>query len=901
MLRARTDRWHHASYWARLLAGAVLGLVLLTPAGARAQGESPMQDTTRFRYADAPLRSVIEDVEARTPYRFLYRDALIAGVAVTFDAGPGEVGAALQLALRGSGVEARVDAERHQILIMKAARKPSKPWRIQGYVLDAATGMRLPMATVTWRQEGMLRGVAADASGAFTIAFRRGDGPDLPLALTVSHLGYASQTVVIDPADPPGDWSIRLAPQDTEVPGVIVQSSTLGSDVDTTWQALIQPSLFSSMGESSVLRSLQPLPAVSITGALSSGLTVRGSRSDGFLVLLDDMTIYNQSHLFGLFDALNDDVLQTAGLYYGVVPAQYPAPPGGLLSFHTRTGAQTEHRGTVGMSSTAVEATAEGPLAGGRGSWLLSGRHSYLDAVHWLNNPQLVAQGLDVDRPTSPLPENTTALDERVFTPGIPSARFFDAHGKLFYETAAGRRLTLSAYVGGDDTEQGGERLMRPAGEGGLSDLAPQAVHTENEWGNQGVSVQAAQALGSRVYMRTTVAGSRYYSQFSKDDFLYTIPQRGGEVRYRYGAFTHANDLAEVKWQQQVDVSTGAASSVQAGYALHLYDVRYEEESLPLPAFVQDQRTLRADVFGEYERRASAWTARWGARLHYFSADGRVRVSPRMQLRLWPEQPISVGAGYTHTYQFMHRISLVNDNSADTWISSTRDQPPGSIDHVMAGVYARPFATTTVQVEGYYKHHRNVRQHESVLGLRRGDVESLLLFPWIYDNTATARGLEVMHRQQIGALDWTNSYTLASVELQNDDLNRGQAFPADWDRCHQYATRLQATLTPRWTAYTTWFVATGTPNALRDTRPREPERLDLYHRLDAGVQYQGRIGHTRTRVRLTAYNMYDKDNTWYRNAVGVVRQLPFRRTLGFETVDVYDLGFQPAFEVSIQF
>ena len=69
----------------------------------------------------------------------------------------------------------------------------------------------------------------------------------------------------------------------------------LHADLDTTWHHLLHPGLFSPLGESSVLRSLQSLPAVSFSTAFTSGLNVRGSRSDGFQVLLDGAPISTPS------------------------------------------------------------------------------------------------------------------------------------------------------------------------------------------------------------------------------------------------------------------------------------------------------------------------------------------------------------------------------------------------------------------------------------------------------------------------------------------------------------------------------------------------------------------------------------------------------------------------------
>jgi hypothetical protein len=64
-------------------------------------------------------------------------------------------------------------------------------------------------------------------------------------------------------------------------------------------------------------------------------------------------------------------------------PGSYPQRTGRHLgaevNMATRDGSRDEFRGRVGMSGTSVGFLGEGPLAGGKGSWLASLRRSYLD------------------------------------------------------------------------------------------------------------------------------------------------------------------------------------------------------------------------------------------------------------------------------------------------------------------------------------------------------------------------------------------------------------------------------------------------------------------------------------------------------------------------------------------
>ena len=55
------------------------------------------------------------------------------------------------------------------------------------------------------------------------------------------------------------------------------------------------------LGETDILKSILTLPGVTNAGEGQSGFNVRGGAADQNLILLDEATIYNSSHLFGFF------------------------------------------------------------------------------------------------------------------------------------------------------------------------------------------------------------------------------------------------------------------------------------------------------------------------------------------------------------------------------------------------------------------------------------------------------------------------------------------------------------------------------------------------------------------------------------------------------------------------
>lgn len=868
-----------------LLVGVVLvGLLVVLPAQAQS-----------FRYDQTPLRTVFNDLHETTGYRFLYRDALVAGRSVTLAAEGNAVFDRLHDDLRRYNLGLRVDDDRKQVLVYETA--PTPPAVLTGHVLDAETGTHLPFATITWRDDGQIRGVAADESGLFRIDSR--SLPDAPsVVLSASYVGYAVQSVAVDPHEAAA-LSIRLQPDATPGQEVVVTGTFFHSDLDTTWHALIRPDLYAPLGEASVLRALQPLPSVALGPAFGAGLTVRGSQSDGFQVLLDGAAIYNQQHFFGLFDAFNEDALQTVGFFYDVTPAQYSGPPGGTLSFATRTGAQTGFRSTVGLSNVAARATIEGPLADGRASVLVSGRYSFFDQIGWLGNAHLIDQGLDVDRATSALPDNSFERGQRLVVPGEPSALFYDAHAKLYAEGTSGQRLTLSLYTGLTDTDQPALRVFA-AGDGlGGETLDFRTITTQNRWGNDTASLQVQLPMGTRLYNRTLLAISRYGAQYAKGDFPYRRNPSDSLVARR-GPFSYDDTLIELKALSQID-GTLAFGSWSGGLEGHQYHLTYEEHTLLRERpFTLDQAAIQLDAFAQLDVTGPRfWNAQLGVRSHYFTDGDFLRVSPRVRVQAWPQGRVSVGAGYSRNYQFLHRLVVQNTTSADVWVLSTADQPPGSVDYTTAGLYLRPTPTSRLQIEAYHKTHRNLRQREISAPARQD--AGLLATPWFFDNTAYARGLEMMGRQQLGAASWTASYTLSRVELQNDVVNGGTRFLAEWDRTHQFSTQLQATLTPSFTANVSWLYASGTPNLLAYELPGEPAMLDAYHRMDASVQFRRALGTATLEARVSVFNLYDRDNPWYRDVVGIIDTSQRPRRLSYATVDVYDLGLQPAFDVAVTF
>ena len=300
---------------------------------------------------------------------------------------------------------------------------------------------------------------------------------------------------------------------------------------------------------------------------------------------------------------------------------------------------------------------------------------------------------------------------------------------------------------------------------------------------------------------------------------------------------------------------------------------------------------------------------RSGLRLHYFTQGHVFRLSPRLQFTLLPRAPLSLRVGFSKNYQVLHQLFLENTNSASMWVITTGSQGPSAVENYTAGLYLKPVPSFAFQVEGYYREYDNLRRHEINAPPQITSTNVQRFVPWFSSNSAYAQGLEFMYNQTIGPATWTNSYTLSKTEFLNEEIQE-ERYPPEWDRRHQFTSNLQIRITPAISTNLTWYYASGNANVLAyreseheviNNEPEE-ERLPDYHRLDASIKATINMRNkSQLDLRFSVYNIYDQANVWYREPIQVFRSDRPASGLRFYNVDVFDLAFQPAFDVSLSF
>jgi hypothetical protein len=261
---------------------------------------------------------------------------------------------------------------------------------LKGIVVDARTGV--PLAKVLVAIDG---GPSAETApdGTFTLA----NIPAGAVRLYVSAVGYGlvQRTFEVLPGQ---TLEVRIPLSE----GTATYTETVNVSADRfrrpetgvpAQQALGSAELQNLRGvlADDALRAVQVLPGVATGDDFRSEFSVRGSdfshlnfTVDGFATpfLMHMVRAVEDRANTGSVAMINSDVLEEVSLMNGGYPQRSGNRTGAELAFAVREGSRDRNLVRVSVSGTSASMVAEGPLGRARrGSWLVSGRKSYLDLI----------------------------------------------------------------------------------------------------------------------------------------------------------------------------------------------------------------------------------------------------------------------------------------------------------------------------------------------------------------------------------------------------------------------------------------------------------------------------------------------------------------------------------------
>jgi len=247
---------------------------------------------------------------------------------------------------------------------------------MSGYVRDSLSGEVLIGASIYAPKYKI--GTQANTYGYYSLTLPKGDST----TIVVSFVGYQS-TVYKLLVGNSKSLVFNLRSNTTQLSEVVVNTKNNDDNVQKAQMSVIDISIKQIKnipmiaGERDVLKVIQFLPGVQSGNEGTTGFYVRGGNIDQNLVLLDEATVYNPNHLFGLFSTFNVNALNNVTLIKGGFPAQYGGRLSSILDITMREGNKGKFSGAGGIGLLSTNLTLEGPLQKGKSSFIVSARRSY--------------------------------------------------------------------------------------------------------------------------------------------------------------------------------------------------------------------------------------------------------------------------------------------------------------------------------------------------------------------------------------------------------------------------------------------------------------------------------------------------------------------------------------------
>ena len=594
-----------------------------------------------------------------------------------------------------------------------------------------------------------------------------------------------------------------------------------GSETLELSRLSLTPQMF---GEADILKSITLLPGVHGEAEGAGGFEVRGGNAYQNLVTMDGMTIYNPSHMMGIFSTFNEDALSRAVLHKGPVPANLGNASSSVLETFMKPGDLSSYNFSATIGILNAKLAAEGPIVKDKLSFAISARRSYVD----------------------------------LFLNIIPKYKgtvmnFYDINAKVRYDIDEENLLDITFFTGRDN-------------------LAVKDV-MQMHWGNiaSGINWVAKKA---DWHFNTSLSGTLYTTDMGSTimDSDQTLKEHiksldfNEEINYTLSdsqtlTFGLRSELLNVKSGEmsagdtrQRDIRSGIQNAIWIAYegsfnsrlALNLGFRASMFSSISAPGF---------HAFSSFNEESPDFSAKT-----YFTPE------PRVNLKLFLNEYHNINAGYSLTSQNLHGLrATMTTFPFDRYALTSASVKPERSSQFTAGYSGMTSdGGWDWSADLYYKTIDNVYDYDDgVTMFSRINIESL-----ISGGKGKSYGLELMLRKNFGKLSGWISYTLSKTLTRIPGINDGKWYDASNDRRNDIAVVALYQFNHSWTASASWTYSSGRPLTAPDEKyeidgvtcyyysRRNAYKTPPSHRLDLSATYT-RVGKKTTSIlSFGLYNAY---------------------------------------------
>ncbi len=720
-------------------------------------------------------------------------------------------------------------------------------YTISGRVKDKSNGEMLIGVTVYVKELNI--GTVTNVYGYYSINLPAGK-----YQVNYSYIGYKTVTKTFDLTQNTV-FNMELETEQVMINEVVVVGEKKDENITKAEMSVVKmdaktikaiPALF---GEVDIIKAIQMLPGVQASGEGMSGFNVRGGGSDQNLIILDEATVYNASHLMGFFSIFNNDAVKDVKLYKGDIPSEYGGRLSSLLDIRMKDGNMKKFSGAGGIGTISSRLTLEGPVIKDKCSFMVSGRRSYADLFLKLSN-------------------DTNMQKTKLY--------FYDLNMKINYTLDEKNRFFVSGYFGRD--------VFKFSKEFGMN------------WGNNTETVRWNHLFSSKLFSNMTFLFSNYdyslESNVSMQGFKWIAKMRDFSVKPDFTYFLNPENTIKFGFVSTYHhFEPGFAEGNGENSVINELKMP-GSNALESAAFISNEQKINAVLTLNYGLRYSIFQSVGSSTVYNFdnnhqSVDSTVYskgefyntysgFEPRLSMKYSLNEVSSVKGSYSRTRQYLHLASNTTGGMPlDIWLPSSINIKPRIADMGAIG-YFRNFKHNTfeVSVETYYKIVNNeidFKDHAQLLLNQK--IEGELRY-----GKAKSYGVEFLIRKQEGKFTGWVSYTWARAFRKINEINDGLEYPASYDKPHNISIVLSYNISKRINVSVNWIYASGAAATFPTGRfeynnvivpvysERNTYRMPDYHRLDVGTTIQ--LGKDRPEkkffsdLNISVYNAYNRKNAW---------------------------------------
>lgn len=615
------------------------------------------------------------------------------------------------------------------------------------------------------------------------------------------------------------------------------------------------------LGEVDIIKSILFLPGVTNAGEGQSGFNVRGGGADQNLILLDEATIFNSSHLFGFFSVFNPDAIKDLKLYKGGVPARFGGRASSVLDIYQKDGNSNNFHlnGGIGLISSRI--LAEGPIVKDKGSFLVGGRASYAHLFLKLSDN-----------------EN--------------SAYFYDLNTKLNYKLDKNNSLYLSGYFGRD-----------------VFDINQSFTNT---YGNATLNLRWNHLYNDKLFSNLSLIYSDYYFGLNLDfvgfnwdsgiknynlkyDFKHYLSDK---IKLNYGVNGIYYDFnpgtikpngsdSSINFRQiekkyafepalYIDAEQKISSKINIQYGLR-YSLFYRLGDANVNQYQNNQAVVFNEELGIYEKGIPVSSTFFGKNKTVADYNN---FEPRFSAAYELNENKSVKASYTRMVQYLQLVSnTASPTPLDVYTPSDNFIKPQLADQYAIGYFSNfKNDAYSLEVETYFKTVKNRIDYIDGADLIANEaIEQVIL-----NGKMRSYGVEVLLRKNTGKFTGWIAYTLSKSEQKTPGrtavetgINNGDWYRSGYDKLHNLAVTSSYKLNKKWLFGANFTLQTGQPVTYPNGQYeyqgivipsyglRNQDRLPLYHHLDIAATLtpkQDKKKKWQGEWVFSIYNLYGRKN-----------------------------------------